>query len=153
MLQRVLTICIVSLCCLAILLSSACTKASNRPAVEDNTALVPDTTAAAPADTNFSEGFTFTEYDTPPTPVENPMPAYPPKFRSSGIQGVVLLDVTVNADGTVGDIAIKKSLLTGLGGPDEAAVTAVKNWIFKPALKDNKPVSAKVNIPIPFTLK
>jgi protein TonB len=81
------------------------------------------------------------------------MPAYPPKYRSSGIQGVVLLDVQVLATGSVGEITVKKSLMDGEGGLDEAALTSVKNWIFKPAMKDNKAVSSHVNVPVPFTLK
>jgi protein TonB len=81
------------------------------------------------------------------------MPAYPVNFRKSGIQGVVVLDVEVLEDGTVGDIIVIKSLLSEEGAMDDAAVLAVKSWIFKPALLNNKPVKSRVNIPISFSLK
>lgn len=99
------------------------------------------------------DDYKLTAYDTPPVPVQNPMPAYPSKYRNSGIQGVVVLEVQVLNDGTVGDIKVMKSLLSKEGGLDEVAVNAVKTWIFKPALKNNQPVESKVTIPIPFSLR
>jgi TonB family protein len=35
-------------------------------------------------------------------------------------------------------------------GLDEAAVTAVKQWVFKPALSNNKPIAVWVEIPMNF---
>jgi len=139
--------------CLGCLLITACNSSPNLKK-DLNTAM--DTTAAdtaSSADTTMSStGFTLTDYDVPPSPVQNPMPVYPVKARSSGIQGVCLLSVTVREDGTVGEVTVKKSLLPGEGGLDEAAIIAVRSWIFKPATKDNKPVAATVDIPIPFSL-
>lgn len=153
-LSHVKTPVMISLLAVCLLLTTyGCTKQSSKPLAESNSIEVPDSVSDASADTTFQGGLSFTKYDTPPTPIQNTMPAYPDKYRSSGIQGVVVLDVAVNADGTVGPVAVKKSLLSGAGGLDEAAVTAVKNWLFKPALQDNKPVAANVNIPIPFNLK
>jgi len=107
-------------------------------------------TASTPS--SLSE-FRLTAYDTPPTPVRNPMPVYPPAYVKSGIQGVVLLEVEVFADGKVGEVKVMKSLLKGEGGLDETAVAAVKEWLFKPAHLNNRPITAKVNVTIPFALK
>jgi TonB family protein len=35
---------------------------------------------------------------------------------------------------------------------DAAAVAAVKQWVFKPALSNNKPVAVWVAVPMKFTL-
>ena len=35
---------------------------------------------------------------------------------------------------------------------DAAAETAVKQWVFKPALSNNKPVAVWVAVPVRFTL-
>jgi len=35
---------------------------------------------------------------------------------------------------------------------DAAAITAVKQWVFKPALSNNKPVAVWVAVPVKFTL-
>lgn len=116
----------------------------------------PDTTIVAEEYSDSTEDvseFRLTDYDTPPTPISNPMPLYPKHYRSSGIQGVVLLDVEVLANGTVGDVFVLKSLLKGEGGLDETAILAVKDWTFKPALRKKSPVKARVNVPIPFSLK
>jgi len=118
-------------------------------AVLDTTSMSVD----SPEDTLAATGFNLTEYDTPPTPVTNPMPVYPVNFRKSGIQGVVVLDVEVLQDGTVGDIVVMKSLLSKEGAMNDAAVASVKSWLFKPALLDNAPVKSRVNIPISFSLK
>ncbi len=95
----------------------------------------------------------FTDYDIPPTPQYNPLPLYPVQYKKSGIQGVVLLEVEVLADGKVGEIKVRKSLMDVPGGLDEVAVSTVQTWTFKPALKKNRAVVSRVNIPIPFTLK
>ena len=137
---------------LAVLSATACHKASSQEAYRpslDTTTVTED----IPADTSNHASFDFTAYDTPPTPIENPQPPYPVKFRNSGIQGVVVLDVEVTEKGTVGNVIVKKSLLAEPGALDDTAVQAVKSWVFKPAMKGIKPVSAHVNIPIPFSLK
>jgi TonB family protein len=43
---------------------------------------------------------------------------------------------------------VKKSI-TGL---DDEAVKAVKQWVFKPALSNNKPVAVWVEVPMNFHL-
>jgi len=35
---------------------------------------------------------------------------------------------------------------------DAAAIAAVKQWVFKPALSNNKPVAVWVAVPVKFTL-
>jgi TonB family protein len=106
----------------------------------------PDTAAA-------NDDFKLTEYDTPPTPIQNPMPLYPVRFRNSGIQGVVVLEVNISDKGIVTGSKVVKSLLPEAGGLDDVAISTVKNWKFKPALLNKKPVNSKVTIPIPFNLK
>jgi len=121
-----------------------------------------DTSMYAASGTNIDSAFAqlptldslkLTAYDTPPIPILTPMPGYPDKFRSSGIQGVVVLEVIVLKNGNVGDARIMKSLMEDSGGLDEAAIAAVKAWKFKPALLNKKQVDAKITIPIPFSLK
>jgi len=36
---------------------------------------------------------------------------------------------------------------------DEAAVTAVRQWVFKPALSQNRPVAVWVAVPVRFALQ
>lgn len=63
--------------------------------------------------------------------LNNPAPAYPNLSRRLGEKGTVTLEILVKANGTVGDIKVKKS--TGFKRLDEAAVKAISRWKFVPA--------------------
>lgn len=84
-----------------------------------------------------------------PAPVEQPrsdaqhlnnqMPAYPSLSRKLGEQGRVLLSVYILADGTVGEIKLKKS--SGFDRLDDAALNAVKRWKYVPAKQAGVPIN------------
>ena len=87
----------------------------------------------------------------PPRPgPRNPPPAYPVSARKAGQAGVVLLTVTVTANGTVSAIRVGKS--SGFTALDEAALTAVRNWTFEPARQNGVPVDLEIDVPIRFRL-
>jgi protein TonB len=92
-----------------------------------------------------SEG-EFVYYEDPPTPVNAPPPAYPDMARDAQVQGKVILHVLVGKDGRVKNVKVTRSV-TYL---DQAAVDAVKKWVFKPALSNNKPVAVWVEVPVDF---
>jgi protein TonB len=78
-------------------------------------------------------------------------PSYTEGAMRRKVAGVVEMKVVVLADGTVGDdVTITKSLDEEL---DQQAITAVKQWTFKPGTKDDKPVAVQVNIEMTFTLR
>lgn len=138
---------------LMVLISVGCKKSNSFSKFDDAISDTSYTNDLVTVKDSLKEGFKLTEYDTPPVPIQNNMPEYPPKFRSSGIQGVVVLEVEVLANGNVGEVKVMKSLLSIEGGLDDTAISAVKSWIFKPALLNKKPVDSRVTIPIPFSLK
>jgi len=78
-----------------------------------------------------------------------PNPPFSEEAVKSKYQGIVLLLVTITADGRVTNIHILKSLGSGL---DDKAVEAVRSWKFKPALgRDHQPVT--VNAPVEITFR
>ena len=87
-----------------------------------------------------------------PVPVKEVRPDYTPEAMAARIEGIVGLDVVVLADGTVRDVTVSKSLDSVLG-LDTQAVNAAKEWRFKPATKDRKPVAVSVTLQMKFTLK
>lgn len=89
---------------------------------------------------------------TAPRVVKEVKPHYTPAAMEAGIQGVVVLDVVVQKDGTVGDVNITRSLDT-VHGLDEEAVRAVKQWRFRPGRKDGEAVAVLVEIELTFTLR
>jgi TonB family protein len=87
-----------------------------------------------------------------PRIVKEVKPQYTPEARAKKIQGLIGLDAVVLKDGTVGDVNVTKSL-DRVYGLDEAAVKAMKQWLFEPGQKDGKPVPVRVNVEMTFNLK
>jgi protein TonB len=88
----------------------------------------------------------FVYFEDPPTPVTQVKPTYPEFARDAQIQGRVLLHVLVGKDGRVKNVKV----IRGVVGLNENAVEAVRKWVFKPALSNNKPVAVWVEIPVDF---
>ena len=97
---------------------------------------------------HHTSGGTFTE--TNPTYLKNPAPLYPDSAKRRGQEGVVLLSVLVDKNGSPISIKLKKS--SGSSALDDSAGKAVKNWKFKPALFGSTPVEFNVDVPIRFRL-
>ncbi len=86
----------------------------------------------------------------PPRLKKEVKPQYSERAKQEKIQGEVLMECVVKADGTVGDITVIKSLDPDL---DQAAIDAAKRWEFEPGTRNGKPVAVIVTIAIAFTLK
>ena len=94
----------------------------------------------------------FVIYEDAPVPIKQVKPIYPAFAKIAGIEGQVYLEVEVLIDGSVGAIEVRKSLMAGPGGLDEAAVTAVKQWKYSPAKSNGKPVAVWITFPVDFSL-
>lgn len=81
----------------------------------------------------------------------NRKPDYPLLSRRYNEQGTVVLRVLVNADGTAGEVRIKKSSSYPL--LDQSALAAVRDWRFVAATQDGKAISEWYEISIPYTLR
>jgi protein TonB len=73
---------------------------------------------------------------------------YPDIAREAGVEGKVLVQALVGKDGRVKDTKV----VSGAPMLKDAAESAVKQYVFKPALANNKPVACWVAIPISFSL-
>ncbi len=80
---------------------------------------------------------------------QTPVP-YPRLAQRRGQEGTVWLRVQVGLQGRVTDIEVSKS--TGFPRLDQAALAAVRNWAFQPALRDGQPEVSYVKIPVRFQL-
>jgi TonB family protein len=77
-------------------------------------------------------------------------PKYPADAAANRITGKVVLIVDVAADGSVTDARVEKSEPAGVF--DQASLDAVKNWKFKPAVENGKPVAGRVRVPVNFAM-
>jgi periplasmic protein TonB len=87
-----------------------------------------------------------------PSPVRTVKAGYTAAAMDAHIEGTVVMDAVVLADGKVGEVTITRSLDKEYG-LDTQAVEAIKQWLFKPGTKDGKAVAVRVAIEMTFTLK
>ena len=89
--------------------------------------------------------------DAPPRPKRNIRPDYPKGARQRGEQGDVVLEIRVNAEGTVDDVKIATS--SGFAELDEAAIHAAKAAKFSPARSGHDPVASTARLKLSFKLR
>jgi TonB family protein len=75
-------------------------------------------------------------------------PVYPPTAKAAAIQGVVKLEATIGPDGKVEDLKV----ISGHPLLVQAALEAVKDWVYRPTLLNGNPVTVETAIDINFTL-
>jgi periplasmic protein TonB len=76
------------------------------------------------------------------------MPVYPPLARQARISGIVRLEAVIGRDGRI------KSLHVAGGHPllVQAAIEAVKKWVYQPTLLNGEPVDVLTQIEVNFKL-
>jgi TonB family protein len=84
-----------------------------------------------------------------PSVIFDPSPEYSEEARKAKFQGTSVVSLIVGPDGLPRDIHISRTLGLGL---DEKAIEAVKQWRFKPAQKDGKPVAVEISVEVDFHL-
>jgi periplasmic protein TonB len=100
----------------------------------------PTTTAAATDDCD--------EPPAKPKPRNIPQPAYTDAAREAGVEGKVRVELTVDETGRVVNVRV----IAGLGhGLDEAAVAAVRDATFEPAIRCGKPSQSTFTLGIRFS--
>lgn len=103
---------------------------------------------APPSDDELPKFGEYVYVEELPEAVTRIPPVYPDLAREAGVDGTVLVQALVGKDGKVKDTKVVKSIPM----LDNAAVSAVKQWVFKPALSNNKPVAVWVAVPVKFSL-
>lgn len=84
-----------------------------------------------------------------PTRLSHVEPEYPEAARQAGVQGVVILEALINEDGKVNDARVMRSI----PGLDEAALAAVRQWVFAPTLVKGVPVKVIMTVTVNFPPK
>jgi TonB family protein len=87
-----------------------------------------------------------------PTVVKEAKANYTQEALKRKIQGSVFMAVVVLESGDVGDVRISQSLDAEYG-LDQEAIKAMKQWKFKPGMREGKPVSVELTIQMTFSLK
>jgi len=77
-------------------------------------------------------------------------PRYPDRARFAGREGLVVVQATIDRGGRVTDVRVVKGLGFGL---DEAAVSAVQQWRFRPATLEGRPVPVYFQLSVKFNIQ
>jgi TonB family protein len=80
------------------------------------------------------------------TPIEDTEPVYPETARAQNVHGVVNLLVTLDPQGSV----IHTEVLSGPEVLRPAAIAAVRQWRYRPVMRDGAPVAALINADVEF---
>jgi TonB family protein len=75
-------------------------------------------------------------------------PAYPPLARQTRISGTVRLHAIIGKDGAVQEVEV----VSGHPLLIQAAMNAVKQWVYQPTLLDGKPVKVDTTVDVIFAL-
>ena len=80
--------------------------------------------------------------------VRQPKPVYPPLARQARIQGQVRITAVIARDGTIQELQV------AAGHPllIQAALDAVKQWVYQPTLLNGEPVEVVTQFDVNFTL-
>ncbi len=84
----------------------------------------------------------------PPMLVRQIQPLYPPLAKQARIQGTVKMNATIARDGTVQNVTV----VSGLPVLAQAAMDAVRQWIYQPTLLNGQPVEVSTEVNLNFTL-
>jgi protein TonB len=87
-----------------------------------------------------------------PAVIRDVKPEYTAEAMRARVQGAVLVRAIVQADGTVRDVQVVRSL-DPVFGLDQSAVRAAAQWRFRPALLAGQPVPVAITIELVFSLR
>jgi protein TonB len=84
-----------------------------------------------------------------PRKLKDVPPVYPNVAKAARVQGVVILECVINAQGRVEGVKV----LRGVPALDEAAVDAVRQWVYTPTLVGGMPVGVVMTVTVNFVLR
>ncbi|MGB4298199.1 MAG: energy transducer TonB [Candidatus Saccharicenans sp.] len=85
----------------------------------------------------------------PPKLLRRVEPTYPPAARDAHIQGVVVLEATTDIYGRVESVRVLRSVPL----LDQAAIEAVRQWVYEPMVINGRPRSVTFTVTITFKLQ
>ena len=74
-------------------------------------------------------------------------PRYPPVAKQLRLDGIVILDATIDELGHIVDLRVLRSVT----GFDRAATEAVRQWRYAPAIRNGLPVRILLTVTVSFT--
>ena len=117
-----------------------------KPSTVNNTQPAVATEQPARAGTpygSFAQGLASGHDVRPALPVVFPNPEILPWQVPSGVQGNVIVEVTIDEQGNVTDTKVLQALGHGI---EEKVVAALRNWRFRPAIMDGRAIPSQQDV-------
>jgi protein TonB len=87
---------------------------------------------------------------TKPEVIHQVQPRYSEQARRAGVQGMVIVEAVIDEQGQVTHVRLVRGLPMAL---DQAAMQAIEQWRFKPALLNGHPVKVFYTLTVNFTIQ
>lgn len=84
----------------------------------------------------------------PPKLVRSVDPVYPEAARKAGVEGIVILEAATDIYGRVASVKVLRSIPL----LDQAAVDALRQWVYEPAVVNGQPAPVTFSVTVRFTL-
>jgi protein TonB len=84
----------------------------------------------------------------PPVKIRNVEPVYPELARRAGVEGIVIIECTIDPKGRIAGARV----LRGHTLLDRAALDAVQQWVYRPTLLNDAPVSVIMTVTVNFRI-
>jgi periplasmic protein TonB len=107
------------------------TEAAPSPNVSSPASATPDSSSGSDSYGSGSIQIALTTYSPSPVPDLSALP--------HGVQGDVVVDVTIDPTGKVADLAVLHTLGYGI---ESSVIGTLKTWTFRPATKDGSPIAS-----------
>jgi periplasmic protein TonB len=107
------------------------TEAAPSPNISASASATPDSTTGSDSWGSGSIQIALTTYSPSPAPDLSVLPR--------GVQGDVVVDVTIDPSGKVADLAVLHTLGYGI---ESSVIGTLKTWTFRPATKDGTPIAS-----------
>lgn len=107
------------------------TEAAPSPNVSSPASAVPDSSSGSDSYGSGAIQIALTTYSPSPAPDLSALP--------HGVQGDVVVDVTIDPTGKVADLAVLHTVGYGI---ESSVIGTLKTWTFRPATKDGSPIAS-----------
>ncbi len=102
-----------------------------------------------PVETSEPERLRVTAGVTSGRIIDVVQPEYPPRLRADGVEGTVVLEGMIGADGAIAGLKVVSTDHAGLA---IAALDAVRQWRYEPSRLNNVPVAVATTVSFTFRL-
>ncbi len=106
-------------------------------------------TGQAGSGTPLDEIFSMADLDQKPRPIFQSAPNYPYDLRRRKVEGSVQVLFVVNEDGRVVNPSVEQATHPEF---ERAALDAVRQWKFEPAVREGRKVQCRMRVPLRFSV-